>query len=150
MSGSESIIEAVAERWLARALEIYPATARASLATHRDPFRDPAGHLLRENLRLLTRQLLGPMNRDAIERSVDAVVRLRAVQNFTASEAIEFVFALRSAAGEIPGATIAPLQERIDQLALIAFDAYMGCREQIYALRFRGARMSAQSGARPE
>jgi hypothetical protein len=81
------------------------------------------------------------MDEEAMAPALDAVVRLRAVQGFRPSEALSFVFDLRAIAAEA-GGELPPLLDgrshldgRIDRLALMAFDRYMACREQIASLR---------------
>jgi len=143
MSASDAVAEAVAERWLARVLASYPPAARASLGESADPFRNPAGHALRESLRLIARELFGEMNRESLMEPLDTIVRLRAVQGFSPSEALAFIFDLRDAATGLP-------QERIDELALMAFDCYMHCREQIFELRLKELRSQVQLATRTE
>lgn len=148
MIANEAVAELVAERWLERLLLSYSAATRASLSDPTDPFRNPAGHVLRENLLLIARELVGEMNREALQAPLDAIVRLRAVQGFSPSEAIGFVFESRNAASGLDGVSSAVLCERIDRLALIAFDVYMRCREQIFELRVKELRSRAQFARR--
>lgn len=145
---SEAVAEVVAERWLERVLLSYSAAARASLTDRTDTFRNPAGHVLKENLLLLVREVLGEMKREVLEAPLDAIVRLRAVQGFSPSEAIAFVFELRNAANGLAGSGCTVPQERIDQLALMAFDRYIACRELIFELRLKELRRRALFAAR--
>lgn len=137
MTANEAVTERLAERWLELVLASYPAAARTSLTETADPFRNPVGAALGGNLRLLARELLGEMNGEAVASAMDAVVRLRAVQGFSPSAALKFVFDLRRAAAEA-GCEIP--QARIDELALKGFDQYMSCREQVFALRLKELR----------
>lgn len=89
---------------------------------------------MRDALTTLTEQVLGDMNAEKVKAALDAIIRVRAVQDFAPSEAVAFVFALR----EIVEST-AEVQARIDQVALAAFDTYMKCREQIAEIRVREA-----------
>jgi hypothetical protein len=65
-------------------------------------------------------------------------VRIRAVQNFTPSQAIGFVFDLKgliramAPADRQASKEMVVIESRIDALALLAFDLYMSCREKIY------------------
>lgn len=149
MMASEAIAGAVAERWLERMLLSYPHGSRAALTGQADPFRNPAGRVLKESLLLLARELLGEMKPEGLEAPLDAIVRLRAVQGFSPSEAIGFVFEFRNAViGSGTGSDA--LSERIDRLALMAFDRYMACREQIFDLRVKEVRSRAQFAVRAE
>ncbi len=135
---------AIVERWVERSLKSYPAEMLPFLSDEQDPFRNPVGHAFRENLATLVRELMGPMNRDTVARALDALVRLRAVQNFSPAAAVRFVFGLRESVLEASGALPESLQSRIDELALMAFDQYMRCREQIFELRAKELRLRAQ------
>lgn len=142
-----SFIGEIAERWLERALAAYPANAQPFIAAEHDPFRNPVGHTLRENLTTLVRECLGSMNAPAIESSIDSLIRLRAVQDFSPAEAVGFIFDLRSIAHDAAIPLPADFAARVDQIALLAFDKYMACREQIFDLRVRELRSRLQVAA---
>ena len=113
------------------------------LSREDDPFRNPVGHALRESLTTLFAQLQGNMQTDQIARALDAIIRIRAVQDLTASQAVGFVFLLKPIARELaPEQDQGPLNDRIDQLALVAFDKFMQCREQLADIRVNESRRS--------
>ena len=69
------------------------------------------------------------------------------MQDFSAGEAVAFVFLLKGVIREAPdgesalcAGELATLEDRIDQLALLAFDIFMRCREQICRIREQEAR----------
>ncbi len=77
--------------------------------------------------------------------ALDEIIKIRAVQEFTPSQALAFVFLLKEAvraelgseedrAPALP-AELADLDRQIDQVALGAFDAYMRYRGQVCELR---------------
>ena len=132
MSGA--IAEIVAERWIERTLASYPAEVHSLLSGEQDPFRNPAGHAIKESLTTLARELLSEMDEKAIAPALDALVRLRAVQDFRPSDALRFIFDLREVVAEVTGEVPRALENRIDELALMAFDQYMACRDQIAGL----------------
>lgn len=67
-------------------------------------------------------------------------MRLRAVQDFTPSQAVGFVYLLRDILQEQFAAGVPPnVQKRIDTTALLAFDLYMKCREEISDIKVREA-----------
>jgi hypothetical protein len=128
--------EAILEQWIARTAESYPCQASATLTQERDQFRNPVGHTLRQSLSELWQQLSGEMNTSAIDRALDAMIRILAVQGFTPRQAAGCVLSLKSVLQELPSGSGAPFPEgRIDQLALMALDKYRQCREQIAAIR---------------
>ena len=135
---------AVAQRWIERALVSCPAFAFASPLGEDDPFRNPAVHTLRQSLNALAHELLGAMDEAAVVAALDALVRLRAVQDCSPAEAVGFVFELRAAVRDLSGTIPEPLQVRIDRLARLSFNQYMACREHVFALRVRELRLRAQ------
>ncbi len=139
---------AIAERWVERTMESYPAETLAFLSGQQDPFQNPVGYTLRESLGTLVHELLGAMDKESIAPALDSLVRLRAVQDFSPADAVRFVFQLRPVLLEISGAVPESLQGRIDELALMAFNQYMACREQIFDLRANELRLRAQLAAR--
>ena len=159
---------ALLEKWLERTLATYPSQTLRFLHSEKDRFRNPVGHTLREGLRTLLDELTGEMDPAKVEPALESIVRLRAVQDFTPSQAVGFVYLLREIideervdeggaailAGQSRSGGFTPpwrgepaatsggslaLQRRIDELALRAFDLFMKCREEIYEIKAREA-----------
>lgn len=153
--------EGIVREWLARALASYPEHTARFLAQERDRFRNPVGHTFRQALPSLFDELLGTtMDAARVARTLDGIVRIRAVQDFTAGQSVGFLFALKKILREAlgvegrgsPGAeALASLEDRIDDMVLLAFDLYMRCREQLYQIRAAEARRRAslQQGWHP-
>ncbi len=135
MSPAMSTEEAVVERWVELTLNSYPAETLSFLSGEQDAFRNPVGQTLRKSLAALVHEVLGAMDNGRMLEALDALVRMRAVQNFSPADAVRFVFALRAAIREATGAVPESLHSRVDELALMTFDQYMSCREQIFQLR---------------
>jgi hypothetical protein len=135
MASSDELVE----QWFAQTLESYPHLASPFLASEKDPFRNPAGNALRNGMAVLLQELLGNMNTANITPALDQIIRLRAVQDFTPGEAVGFVFLVRSILRGTDPPRPAMVEAHIDQLALMAFDHYMQCREQIAEVRAKEA-----------
>ncbi len=134
----------IVEEWLQRTIRTYPQSTFAS--KDRDPFRNPVRNTLSEGLTTLFDQLVAPTDPAAVAEALDRIIRLRAVQNFSAGEAVAFIFLLKGVlrdefAGEcsLTVEELAALEDRIDELVLLAFDIFMKCREQIYRIRAKEA-----------
>jgi len=136
--------EAIVRQWLALTVQGYDPGTSHFLQQDKDGFRNPVGQVLRENLPFLFAALLEDRNPAAYQQNLDAIVRVRAVQDFSASEAVSFIFALkeivrRELAGQDQrdphGSGCAAFESRIDAMALAAFDLFMGCREQMYEIK---------------
>jgi hypothetical protein len=139
--------QAILDRWVSQTIESYPAQMHSFLRSEDDPFRNPVGNAIKENLGTLVRELMGTMNKDAIISSLGALLRLRAVQDLTPTEAVRFIFDLRTIVYEVTGNVDHALQSRLDSLALTAFDQFMICREQISELRIKEIRLRALCAA---
>jgi hypothetical protein len=124
----------LAQAWLDRALRAWPPETARFLLTEKDRFRNPVGHAFREGLPVLLEELLGGMDPARIGPVLDELVRIRAVQDCRPGHALAFLFALRPLVRDVDGA-----DERIDRLALQAFDVFLGCREQMQEIRSREA-----------
>ncbi|MDP7354058.1 MAG: RsbRD N-terminal domain-containing protein [Desulfobacterales bacterium] len=130
--------------WFDRVVETYPADTAAFLKGREDPFANPVGGTIYKSFKLLYTELLKGIDHNVIPPLLDPIVRIRAVQNFTPSKAIGFIFCLKKVVRnhlneKIKHSTIENelrlFEEKIDELSLIAFDLYMVCREKIYQLK---------------
>jgi RsbRD-like negative regulator of sigma factor len=135
--------EAVVQKWLTHTLRTYPSETSRFMQETRDPFHNPVGRALKEGLPQIFAQLIGEFDARRIEPALDDIVRIRAIQDFSASQAIGFIFHLKEIireelSPEAPGFTT--LQDRIDKLALLAFDIYMKCREKSWQIQVKEAR----------
>lgn len=133
----------ILEQWIAKTIQSYPNAVVPFLSGESDPFRNPVGHTVRQSLTTLFEQLQGEMDPGSIAPALDAIIRLRAVQDLTASQAAGFPFLLKPILRELaPEHDPVQLGERIDRLALMAFDKYMQCREQLAEIRVKESRRS--------
>lgn len=144
MSDSEAIAALVAKRWLARALESYPTATRLPLLSEADPFRDPVGHAIKENLRILAQEVFGEMDQHTVERALDMLIRLRVVQAFRDYVALQFIADFKPVLVEALGMLPRELELRCDDLVRMAERKYAECREQIESLRAKERRFCTQ------
>lgn len=136
---------AILRRWFHLILEGYPADTRDFLKGKKDQFENPVGHTIYSGIEGIYDGLLSGKNPDDISRFLDNVIRVRAVQQFSASQAVAFIFSLKKVVreeikgeGAEPGPSVPEVLEfesQIDALAMRAFDIFMGCRERIYEIR---------------
>jgi hypothetical protein len=133
---------AIVMRWFERMLQTYPEATTGFLSQERDPFRNPIGHALKEGLSTLFDGLIQSAAPASLAPVLDNIVRIRAVQDFTAGQAVSFPFQLK----QIIRAELAPealkyadelaaLEARIDELVLLTFDLYVKCREQVFEVK---------------
>lgn len=144
--------ERIIECWVQLIVETYPSQSSRFLLHQTDRFQNPVGYTITTE----TEALFNSFINDDIENSgviaLDNLIRVRTVQNFTAAEAVGFVFSLKQAIrevieedsqGDISLNEILTLETRIDQLALKAFDSYMNCRDRINEIRIKDIKRQA-------
>jgi len=126
----------ILERWIGTLADSHPQMSAYLLAPKPEPFRNPVGYAVRTSLAELWRQLQGDMDPQAIDSALDVVVRIRAVQDLSATEAVGFIVRLRPILRQVSAKSeFASLDDRIDQLTLVAFDKYVQCRDQLRTAR---------------
>jgi hypothetical protein len=126
--------EALSAEWFAR---VFGDDAAAAAAP--DPLGNPVAYVARVDLARLVDMLLAEAPIDGTTEVPDALIRLRAVQQISAAEAVSHVFVLKDIVRERfrADARFDELSRRLDFLALHTFNAYAMCREQLYDLRLR-------------
>lgn len=129
------------ERWLQAAMRSYSDDAVRSMQREKDRFANPAGHLLTSGIGALFDELLAGAREAEVARILDDMLKLRAVQDLTPSQAVGFVGELKRVLRASVEVTLTAEQwsevdARVDRLQLCAFDVYMQCRERVYAVRY--------------
>jgi hypothetical protein len=137
---------AIKERWLERTLATYRRDSAGFLLQQQDPFANPVGQTLATETRAIVDCLTAGADATELCRHLEEIVKIRAIQEFTPSEAVSFVFLLKDtlrdefrdelSQPELLAEMVA-FEDRIDQLALFAFDIFVKWREKVYNLRVR-------------
>ena len=153
MNLKEHLIEkkpAILKKWFDVIAGTYPEDTAGFLKKQKAQFTNPVGYTLAEGLDGLYESLLQGMIPDTVSTFLDGIVRIRAVQEFTPSEAVAFIFHLKKIVRQELGSEftqqqrmieeLAAFDSAIDDLALFSFDIYMKCREKIYELKANEAR----------
>lgn len=135
---------AILERWFGLMLDTYPDDSARFFKQEKDRFANPVGYTISQEIETIYEGLLRRESPDKLASSLDNIIRIRAVQDFSPSQAIAFVFLLKRAIREELGRKLQEIQvlkavlefeSRIDELALLAVDIYMECREKTYEIR---------------
>lgn len=135
---------AILQRWYDLILETYPADTANFLREQKNQFANPVGHIILQGVDGFYEELLKGDDFKSISLFLDNIIRIRAVQDFTPSQAISFIFLLKKVIREELEREVSENQlseslllfeSRIDKLALLSFDIYTKCREKIYELK---------------
>ncbi len=137
---------AIVGKWFEAILETYPAETANFLKAQKNQFANPVGSTVSHEIENIFQELLHAQGFDPEKVSpfLDRIVRIRAIQDFSPSKAVAFVFFLKKVIREVLASDIQKnqlaeellaIEARIDHLALLSFDIYMKCREKLYELR---------------
>jgi len=130
--------------WLNLIVSTYPENARGFLRNQKNRFANPVGSTLKQDTAVLIQALLMEADPETLSSSLDNIIKIRSVQEFTPSQAVSFIFLLKKAVidelrdelqeynlfGELQ-----QIESEIDNLALLAFDSYQKSREELYLAR---------------
>ena len=134
--------KAITETWINQVLDSYGAPD--FFKRQKDRFANPIGGTISESLQDLYAILLEKRELEEAARPLENIIKIRAVQDFTPSQSVSFVYLLkniireelaREKNGEDFWASLSALEARIDKVALMAFDFYMDCRERLHQIR---------------
>ena len=148
---------AILDRCFRLVMDTYPSDTSKFLKQEKDQFINPVGHAISEGIEALYSELIKEMNSDKVYTSLDNIIRIRSVQDFSPSQAIAFIYLLKRAIREELEFEIRQqeileelltFESKIDEIVLFAFDIYMRCREKIYELRINEVKAEREKALR--
>ena len=134
----------LAQRWCDLIFDTYPESAARFLKARSNQFANPTGSTIKSEIATLLKGLIDGEEPKVLAAKVNTIVKIRAVQDFLPSAAVSFVFLLKQALKELLGERryepnlaeeLSAFEDEIDRLALLVFDSYLACREQIFQLK---------------
>lgn len=134
----------VTTRWYHRLVEEIPAEAKKKILGTSDRFSNPIGFALSEGTQDIFDCFFNERPNADLEKALDKIVKIKAIQAITPSEAVHFVFLLKEVLLEVlEGAIKASealeewleIEREIDRLVLIVFDLYSKAREKLYEIK---------------
>ncbi|HCY85913.1 MAG TPA: hypothetical protein DHV36_12330, partial [Desulfobacteraceae bacterium] len=118
-----------------------PSQSARVLGKDANRFDNPVGAVTRESLEdVLNLVISGKYDRNSLEKALDPVIRIRAVQSFDPADAVGFIFALKHIGEAIFGEDIDAADAKafdrlVDEIALAGFNRLMKCKEDIFLLK---------------
>lgn len=124
------------EKWFKATINTYPAQAARVLGKDSNRFDNPVGAVTHETLEDIINLICEDFDPQMLEKKIDPIIRIRAVQSFSAADAVSFVFALKEIGQDILDDTqTREFDSIVDKIILASFNAYMKCREEIFLLK---------------
>jgi len=137
----EEHMAALVDSWLDAVVGSYPADSAGFIKGKGDRMANPLGHAIRDMVEAVLGCLAKGCDEQALDSAMFPVIQMRAVQDFSPSEAVSFVGLLRdSVAGlarskEAGSELIIELDDVVLGLMARAFDLYSGCREKLSEIK---------------
>ena len=134
--------KAIVRKWTDGVLDTYGSPE--FFKKQKDRFANPIGATISDGLHKLFNILVEGGELGAASEPLENIIKIRAVQEFTPSQAVSFVYLLKTIVREELTKekgkeqfqeSLAGLEARIDTIALMAFDFYMDCRERLHQIR---------------
>jgi hypothetical protein len=124
------------EKWFQTTIDSYPPQTAKVLGKASNRFDNPVGAMTQESLSDTFHLILEDFTSESLEKALDPIIRIRAVQVFSAAEAVAFVFALKEIGESLLNEDeLKEFNKLVDKVALAAFNKYMKCREEIFLLK---------------
>jgi len=151
---------AILEKWFDIALGVYAEQGQTFFKKQKDRFANPVGHTTSEGIESIYDELLKETESDKLPLFLENIMRIRAVQDFSASDALSFIPGLKRIIREQLGSMLlqkeiaeewAAFESKVDRLALLGFDAYTNSRQRLFdsrvnEVRTRAARLLKMAG----
>ena len=134
----------ICDEWFNYLLTSYSVDARKFLSANKKSFANPIAKTFSQYLPTIFNCILNNTISAELNEALESIVRLRAVQDFKASQALDFVFALKKITSDSISGKLEKLQfyeliaefsEIVDKVALIAFEIYARQRERLAEIK---------------
>lgn len=135
----------ILSRWRELMAQSHP--GGPAIFKEKDRFANPIGYTFSTESKVILDEFLrGRVGSEPMVESLEGIGRITAVQDYSAGQAVAFVFQLKEAIRhELKSALqeedalreLVELEMLIDEIALLAFEAYTRCREKIHQVRVR-------------
>jgi len=144
----------ILDAWIDATLGIFPKDARQFLKSIGDPFDNPMGNRITNEIESLFDALLEDAPKGLITDHLDRIVQITCVQDVEPSRSVSFAFGLKDVIRHVLAARCAgrwspeqflDFETRIDGMALCAFECHAKQRQRISDIRVREARVQVSA-----
>lgn len=135
---------AILASWFDAIMETYPTDNTGFFKKQEDQFSNPVGHTFNKGIESILEAIIEEKDLTEGLPFLEDIIKVRAVQDFTPAKAVDFIFILKKVVRELLKKEnmqdeiydkLLSFESQVDDLALIAFNIYMKCREQINQLK---------------
>jgi len=142
----------ILKKWQEKFFKLYPADSNKFLTSETDKFANPVGNSIKEKTENLFVELVNEdeFNPERVRSTIDEIIRIRAIQDFSPSEAVSFIYLLKDViTDELESSSepdknmlfdVVSFYNKIDKAAMIAFEIYSECREKLFEIKVESAK----------
>jgi len=148
----------IVSKWIKLTLDSYSIESSKFFNMEKNQFSNPVGNIISTNAKSIFDEIIGNRDFEKISMLLTDIIKIRAIQDFSPSEAVGIVFLLKKVIREELNKEInqeklldeiTELEFVIDKTALIAFDLYMESREKVFQIRLNDAKYKLQKAEYP-
>ena len=148
----------IVSKWIKLILDSYSIESSKFFNQEKNQFSNPVGNTISTNAASIFDEICGGRDFERITLLLTDFIKIRAIQDFSPSEAVGFVFLLKVVVREELSKEfnqekmfdeMVELEYVIDKTALIAFDLYMQSREKVFQIRMSEANYKLQKAGNP-
>lgn len=135
----------ILSKWQAAAFSCYADHNLLMVGKEKGRFSNPMDYVIEKSTAEILEWLIKVESIADLVTPVKELCKLRAIQELKPSEALKFIFALKQIIREeledenetnYWTVELCDVNERIDEIGLLAFDIYSDCRAKIYEVKF--------------
>jgi len=134
----------IVRSWTELIFNSYPAEAANFLVSKKNQFSNPIGYTVTTNAEKIFDELITDCDFEKIKLLLDDIIKIRAVQNFSPSQAVNFLLDLKKAirdecktelSDKNFSDALSDFELLIDKMLIIGFELYMEAREKVFKIR---------------
>jgi hypothetical protein len=91
----------IIDAWFKRVIETYPEETAKFLKSQKNPFLNPVGAAIREGLEGIVKWVMSGGTSEELIPFLDRIIRIRAIQEFKPSEALQFIADFKAVARDV-------------------------------------------------
>jgi hypothetical protein len=146
----------IVDNWIKFIFDTYASETTKFLNLEKDQFNNPVGFAATETANQLfdALTLIKDLNPGTVKPLLIDLIKIRAVQDFTPSQAVGFVLLIKDVVRKKINEEIKQhkiyddllnFESKVDKAALIAFDLYSECREKVYKIHLNEVKTNSLS-----
>jgi hypothetical protein len=130
----------ILKKWQQTIIDSYPAGSGEFFLDNKNKFTNPVGFTIEKSLPAILDAIIAGDLTDAAKKSLDDIIRIRAVQEFEPAEALAFIASLRAIvlsvlAGETDFTAFLQTEKIFNAINDYGFNCYVRFREKIYDIK---------------